>query len=128
MPSRQRWHRPHPECTSTVTRSPTWNSSTVGQSFTIVPIYSWPGVKPLLNGSPPSIIAGTPCRMISISVAQTAIASTRTSTSAGPGSGTGFSTSESSSGPPSTQAFIVGGSGCSLLRDMPAAVVGIFIS
>ena len=45
--------------------------------------------------------------MISMSVAQTAMASMRTSTSARPGSGTGFSTSWSSSGPPSTQAFMV---------------------
>src|ERR1041384_2873845 len=66
--------------------------------------------------------------MISMSVAQTAIASTRTRTSAGPGSGTGFSTSESSSGPPSTQAFIVGGSGDSLLRVTPAELKGIFRS
>ena len=51
-----------------------------------------------------------------MSVAQTAIASTRTSTSARPGSGTGFSTRLSSSGPPSTQAFIVFGIGYSLLR------------
>ena len=60
MPSRQRWQRPHPAWTSTATRSPIWNSSTVGPSFTTVPIYSWPGVKPLLNGSSPSIIAGSP--------------------------------------------------------------------
>src|SRR5258708_5793635 len=116
MPSRQRGQRPHPACTSTVTRSPIWNSSTVGPSFTTVPIYSWPGVKPLLNGSPPSIIAGTPWRMISMSVAHTAIASIRTSTSANPGCGTGFSTSESSSGPPSTQALIRSGIGYWLLR------------
>ena len=57
-----------------------------GRACTTVPMYSWPGVKPLLNGSSPSIIAGTPCLMISMSVAQTAIASIRTSTSAGPGS------------------------------------------
>src|SRR5207237_1686956 len=88
----------------------------VGPSLTIVPIYSWPGVKPRLNGGPPSIIAGTPWRMISMSVAQTAIASTRTRTSAGPGCGTGFSTSESSSGPPRTQAFILSGIGYWLLR------------
>src|SRR5436190_22840624 len=84
-------------------------------------MYSWPGVKPRLNGRPPSIIAGTPCRMISMSVAHTAIASTRTSTSAGPGSGTGFSTSDNSSGPPSTQAFILSGIGCSLLRGAVSA-------
>src|SRR5207302_1838496 len=83
----------------------------------MVPIYSWPGVKPRLNGGPPSIIAGTPWRMISMSVAQTAIASTRTSTSAGPGCGTGFSISESSSGPTSTQAFIRSGIAYWLLRE-----------
>ena len=109
MPSRQRWQRPQPACTSTVTRSPISNSSTVGPSFTTVPMYSWPGVKPLWNGRSPSIIAGTPCLMISMSVAQTAIASIRTKTSARPGSGTGFSTNASSSGPPSTQACIVFG-------------------
>ena len=109
MPSRQRGQRPHPAWISTATRSPTANSSTAGPSFTTVPMYSWPGVKFLLNGEPPSIIAGTPCLMISMSVAQTAIASIRTSTSAGPGSGTGLSTSDSSSGSPSTQAFIVSG-------------------
>src|SRR5947207_13761522 len=54
--------------------------------------------------------------MISISVAQTAIASTRTRTSAGPGSGTGFSMSDSSSGPPSTHAFMRSGMGYWLLR------------
>ena len=43
MPSRQRWQRPHPAWTSTAMRSPIWNSSTVGPSFTTVPIYSWPG-------------------------------------------------------------------------------------
>src|SRR5438094_1379513 len=80
-------------------------------------MYSWPGVKPRLNGSPPSIIAGTPWRMISMSVAQTAIASTRTSTSAGPGCGTGFSMRASSAGLASTQAFIRWGIGYSLLRD-----------
>ena len=116
MPSRQRWQRPHPAWTSTAMRSPIWNSSTVGPSLTTVPIYSWPGVKPRLNGSSPSTIAGSPCLMISMSVAQTAIASIRTSTSAGPGSGTGFSTSASSSGLPSTQAFIVFGIGYSLAR------------
>src|SRR5204862_1077784 len=85
-------------------------------SLTIVPIYSWPGVKPRLNGSSPSIIAGTPWRMISMSVAHTAIASIRTSTSARPGSGTGFSMSDSSSGPPSTHAFMRSGMGYWLLR------------
>src|SRR6266853_677530 len=107
MPSRQRWQRPQPACTSTVMRSPISNSSTVGPSFTTVPMYSWPGVKPLLKGDPPSMIAGSPCLMISMSVAQTAMASMRTSTSARPGSGTGVSTRLSSSGPPSTQAFMV---------------------
>src|ERR1700733_8357370 len=116
MPWRQRGQRPQPAWISTATRSPTANSSTVGPSFTTVPMYSWPGVKPLLNGSPPSIIAGTPCLMTSISVAQTAIASIRTRTSAEPGSGTGFSTSDNCSGSPSTQAFIVSGIGYSLLR------------
>src|SRR5215469_10358041 len=115
MPSRQRGQRPQPAWISTATRSPTANSSTVGPSLTTVPMYSWPGVKPLLNGSAPSIISGTPCFKTSMSVAQTAIASIRTSTSAGPGSGTFFSTSDSSSGPPSTQAFIVSGIGYSLL-------------
>ena len=122
MPSRQRGQRPHPAWISTATRSPTANSSTVGPSFTTVPMYSWPGVKPLLNGRPPSIIAGTPCLMTSISVAQTAIASIRTRTSARPGSGTGFSTSDNCSGSPRTQAFIVSGIGYSLLR---AAVISV---
>jgi hypothetical protein len=55
--------------------------------------------------------------MISMSVAQTAIASTRTKTSAAPGcgTGTGFSTSASSSGL-RAQAFIVFGIGYSLMR------------
>ena len=116
MPSRQRAQRPQPACTSTVTRSPTWNSSTAGPSLTTVPMYSWPGVKPLWNGKSPSIIAGMPWRRISISVAHTAIASIRSRTSAGPGAGTGLSTSDSSSGPPNTQAFIVSGIGYWLLR------------
>jgi hypothetical protein len=90
-------------------RSPTSNSSTDGPSLTIVPMYSWPIVKFLLNGASPSTIAGSPCFMISISVAHTATASMRTNTSARPGSGTGFSTSFSSSGPPSTQAFMRSG-------------------
>ncbi len=111
MPSRQRWQRPHPACTSTVTRSPISNSSTEGPSFTTVPMYSWPGVKLRLKGEPPSTIAGSPCLMISMSVAHTAIASIRTSTSALAGSGTGFSTRCSSSGLPSTHAFIVLGTG-----------------
>ncbi len=54
--------------------------------------------------------------MISMSVAQIATASIRTSTSARPGSGTGFSTIFSSSGPPSTQACMVGGISNWLLR------------
>src|SRR5262252_3071677 len=55
------------------------------------------------------MMAGSPCLMISMSVAHTAMASMRTSTSARPGSGTGLSTRLSSSGPPNTQAFIVFG-------------------
>src|SRR6266851_2568156 len=121
MPSRQRWQRPHPACTSTVTRSPIRNSSTPGPGSTTVPMYSWPGVKPLLKGSSPSIIAGRPCRMISMSVAQTAIASTRTRTSAAPGLGTGFSTIVSCSGSPRTQAFIVSGIRYSLMPCDPLA-------
>ncbi len=124
MPSRQRWQRPQPACTSTVMRSPTSNSSTVGPSFTTVPIYSWPGVKPLLKGDPPSMIAGSPCLMISMSVAQTAMASMRTSTSARPGSGTGFSTRVSSSGPPSTQAFMVLGIVNALVCDAMCGLPG----
>jgi hypothetical protein len=84
-------------------------SSTAGPSFTTVPIYSWPKVKFLLNGRPPPTEAGTPWLTISRSVAQTAQASMRTSTSADLGSGTGFSTSFTSSGLPSTQAFILAG-------------------
>src|SRR3954453_11419694 len=79
-------------------------------------MYSWPIVKFLLNGNSPSTIAGQPCFIISISVAQTAIASTRSSPSAGPGSGTGFSTSDNSSGPPRTHAFIVLGTRYSFRR------------
>jgi hypothetical protein len=58
-----------------------------------------------------------PCLMISMSVAQTAIASTRIKTSAAPGrgTGTGYSTSASSSGL-RAQAFIAFGIGCSLMR------------
>src|SRR5438034_1309784 len=52
MPSRQRWQRPQPAWTSTAMRSPISYSSTVGPSLTIVPMYSWPGVKPLLKGEP----------------------------------------------------------------------------
>ena len=36
------------------------NSSTPGPSATTVPMYSWPGVKFLLNGRPPWISAGGP--------------------------------------------------------------------
>src|SRR5487761_1685123 len=79
-------------------------------------MYSWPMVKFRLNGESPSTIAGRPRCMISMSVAQTAIASMRTRTSALPGSGTFFSTSFSSSGPPSTQAFMVSGIGNSFGR------------
>jgi len=112
MPSRQRSQRPQPACTSTVTRSPNLYSSTPGPNLTMVPMYSWPGVKFLLNGSPPWIRAGVPLWMISRSVAQTAIASMRTSTSAAWGWGTGLSTKLSWSGSPRTQAFMV----CGILK------------
>ena len=83
-------------------------------------MYSWPGVKPLLNGSPPSIIAGTPCLMTSmLLVAQTARSrsiSTASIFRRALGSGTGLSTSDNCSGSPSTQAFIVSGIGYSLPR------------
>ena len=72
-------------------------------------MYSWPGVKFLLNGIPPCISAGSPWLMTSRSVPHTATASTRTSTSATPGCGTGFSVRASSSGPPSTHACIFSG-------------------
>ena len=118
--------RPQPAWISTVTRSPISNSSTPGPSAATVPMYSWPGVKSLLKGSPPWIWAGGPCAMISRSVAQMATPSMRTRTSARLGSGTGFSTSDSSSGSPRTQAFMVSGtgnagstftsSGCGMLR------------
>ncbi len=109
MPSRQRSQRPQPAWTSTVTRSPILYSSTAGPSFTTVPMYSWPKVKFLLNGRPPPTEAGMPWLTISRSVAHTAQASIRTSTSADWGSGTGFTTCLTSSGPPSTQAFMVAG-------------------
>ena len=60
MPMRQRLHWPQPAWISTVTRSPTANSSTPGPSAATVPMYSWPGVQFLLNGSPPLISAGGP--------------------------------------------------------------------
>ena len=41
-------------------RSPISNSSTSGPSAATVPMYSWPGVKFLLKGSPPSMLAGDP--------------------------------------------------------------------
>ena len=60
MPARQRLHWPQPAWISTVTRWPIGISSTPGPSATTVPIYSWPGVKFLLNGLPPWIMAGEP--------------------------------------------------------------------
>ena len=60
MPSRQRLHWPQPAWISTVTRWPILYSSTPGPSATTVPMYSWPGVKFLLNGMPPRIEAGGP--------------------------------------------------------------------
>ena len=104
MPARQRSQRPQPKCTSTATRSPIAYSSTPAPSLTTVPMYSWPGVKFLLNGSPPSINAGGPRVMIRMSPSQNAMASMRTSTSAGPGCGTGLSVSLSCPGSSSTQA------------------------
>ena len=109
MPARHRSQRPQPKCTSTATRSPIANSSTPGPSLTTVPTYSWPGVKFLLNGSPPWINAGGPLVMIRMSPSQKAMASMRTSTSAGPGCGTGLSVSLSWPGSSRTQAFIVEG-------------------
>ena len=111
MPWRHRLHWPHPAWISTLTRSPISNSSTSGPSAATVPIYSWPGVKFLLKGRPPWMLAGDPRWMISRSVAQIATASMRTSTSARPGTGVGLSRRKSSSGPPSTQAFIWSGIG-----------------
>ena len=109
MPMRQRLHWPQPAWISTVTRSPTANSSTPGPSAATVPMYSWPGVQFLLNGRPPLISAGGPDLMTSRSVAQIATASMRTSTSALAGTGTGFSVKISCSGSPSTQARILSG-------------------
>src|SRR6266850_7566811 len=106
MPWRHRSQRPHPAWTSTATRSPTTNSSTVGPTSTIVPMYSWPGVKFLLNGGSPPIMAGGPWLMTSRSVAQMAVASTRTSTSATPGAGTGLLIRLNWPGSPRTHAFI----------------------
>ncbi len=60
MPSRQRLHWPQPAWISTVMRWPIRYSSTPGPSATTVPIYSWPGVKFLLNAKPPWIEAGGP--------------------------------------------------------------------
>src|SRR4029077_12338885 len=73
----------------------------------MVPMYSWPGVKFLLNGGPPPIVAGRPWLITSRSVAQMAVASIRTSTSATPGLGTNLSTRVSWPESPRTQAFIV---------------------
>src|SRR5580700_10042878 len=111
MPWRHRLHWPQPAWISTLTRSPISNSSTSGPSAATVPIYSWPGVKFLLKGRPPPILAGEPLWMTSRSVAQIATASMRTRTSARPGTGVGFSPRESWSGSPSTQAFICEGTG-----------------
>ena len=117
IPWRQRAHRPQPAWTSTVTRSPIAYSSTDGPSLTTVPYTSWPIVKFLLNGSPPSTIAGRPWAMISRSVAQIETASMRTGTSAEPGCGTSFSGRQNlHPGPPSTHAFIVSRTGYSLLN------------
>src|SRR4051812_526443 len=86
-------------------------SSTSGPRAATVPIYSWPGVKFLLKGRPPKMLAGEPEWMISRSVAQIATASMRTRTSARTGTGTGFSLRNSWSGSPSTQALIRSGIG-----------------
>src|SRR6266481_2040715 len=111
MPWRQRLHWPQPAWISTLTRSPIANSSTSGPNAATLPIYSWPGVKSLLKGSPPWMLAGEPEWMISRSVAQIATASMRTRASARPGTGVGLSRRKSSSGPPRTQAFICPGTG-----------------
>jgi len=80
----------------------------------------------LLNGMPPWIEAGGPCQMISRSVAQIATASMRTSTSARLGTGTGLSVNFSSPGSPSTQAFMLSGTGKSLLVLTPGgAYIGL---
>ena len=104
-------HWPHPAWISTLTRSPMLNSSTSGPSAATVPIYSWPGVKFLLKGRSPPMLAGDPLWTISRSVAQIATASMRTRTSARPGNGVGLSRRKSSSGSPRTQAFISRGTG-----------------
>src|SRR5829696_7768525 len=109
MPARQRLHWPQPAWISTVTRCPIRYSSTPGPSAATVPMYSWPGVKFLLNGRPPWIEAGGPCQMISRSVAQIATASMRRSTSARLGTGTGLVVSFSSPGSPSTHARMLSG-------------------
>ncbi len=57
MPWRHRLHWPQPAWISTLTRSPILNSSTSGPSAATVPIYSWPGVKFLLKGRPPPMLA-----------------------------------------------------------------------
>src|SRR5690349_17351986 len=85
-------------------------------------MYSWPGVKFLLNGSPPSIMAGTPCAITSRSVAQMATASMRVSTSPRRGTGTGFSASLISPGCVRTQAFILSGTGYSGLVFTPSGL------
>src|SRR6266516_661156 len=123
MPSRQRLHWPQPAWISTATRSPMRRSSTPGPSATTVPMYSCPGVKFLLNGRPPWIIAGVPCAITSRSVAQIATASMRTRTSARRGTGTGFSPSASSPGSPSTHAFMVSGIGNCGLVFTPVATI-----
>src|ERR1700692_4812688 len=58
MPWRHRCHWPPPAWISTLTRSPISNSSTSGPRAATVPIYSWPGVKFLLKGTPPPMLAG----------------------------------------------------------------------
>ncbi len=78
MPIRQRLHWPQPAWISTVTRSPIANSSTPGPRAATVPMYSWPGVKFLLNGAPPWMRAGGPTEITSRSVAQIATATGRT--------------------------------------------------
>src|SRR3954447_5376342 len=128
MPIRQRLHWPQPAWISTVTRWPILYSSTPGPSAATVPMYSWPGVQFLLNGKPPSIIAGGPWAITSRSVAQIATASMRTSTSARFGIGTGFSVSFSSPGSPSTQARIVSGTGMSFAGFTPGgAYIVVFL-
>src|ERR1700722_14830597 len=111
MPWRHRLHWPQPAWISTLTRGPIENSSTSGPRAATVPIYSWPGVKFLLNGRSPPMLAGEPPWMTSRSVAQIATASMRTKTSARPGTGVGFSRRKSWSGSPRTQAFICDGTG-----------------